>query len=60
MNLNLKKQSSLWIIALVILATVYNVIPSIIYYSQDTSGPLKLSQVEKTAQFQLDKIELIQ
>lgn len=60
MNLNLKKQSSLWIIALVILATVYNVIPSIIYYSHDTNAPLERSQVEKTAQFQLDKIELIQ
>lgn len=60
MNLKLKKQSSLWIIAIVLLATIYNVLPSLIYYSRDMSRPLQRYEVEKTAQFQADRLSLMQ
>lgn len=60
MNLKLKNQSSIWIIALVLLATLYNVLPSIIYYSRDMAQPLQRSQVEASAKYQLDRLTLMQ
>jgi SecD/SecF fusion protein len=60
MKLNLKNQSSLWIIALVLLATLYNVLPSIVYYSRDMDRPLTRSEVEATALYQLNRSGIMQ
>lgn len=54
------KKSHLILIAVVVLLTIYNILPTIIYYSKPLSKPINYKQAQKIAFQSLERIEKMQ
>lgn len=56
MKNNLRKHAALWVIALVFLATLYNILPSLIYFSKPLDKPLDPHKARHFVTYQIAQL----